>query len=161
MKRETFQILVGAAVLLVVPLLGFIFFSGDSRTKSTQGYELTASYNRVDGVSVGTSVVLAGVHVGKVTKLEFDAEEFQAILTFTIRNEIQLPEDTAALIVSDGLLGGKYIKLGVGGAEEMLQPGGSFEYVQDAVIVEVLLEKIVLWAEQRRKKAREKARNAK
>lgn len=161
MNRETTHILTGAAVLLMVPLLGFIFLSGDARTDSTKGYELTASYNRVDGVKIGTNVLLAGIPVGKVTKLAFDADEFQAILTFTIRDDIRLPNDTAALIISDGLLGGKYIKLSVGGAEEMLQPGDGFEYVQDSVIVEALLEKVVLWAEHRRLKAREKAKAAK
>jgi phospholipid/cholesterol/gamma-HCH transport system substrate-binding protein len=161
MNRETVHILTGAAVLLMAPLLGFIFFSGDARTESAKGYELTASYNRVDGVKIGTKVLLAGIPVGKVTALAFDAEEFQAILTFTIRDDIRLPIDTAALIVSDGLLGGKYIKLDVGGAEDMLEPDDGFEYVQDSVIVEALLEKVVLWAEQRRLKAREKAESAK
>jgi len=161
MNRETVHILAGAAVLLMVPLLGFVFFSSDARTDSANGYELTASYNRVNGVSIGADVLLAGVPVGKVTRLAFDAEEFQAILTFTIRDDIRLPRDTAALIVSDGLLGGKYIKLDVGGAEDMLQPGDGFEYVQDSIIVEALLEKIVLRAEQSRLKAREKAKGAK
>ena len=161
MKPETVHILTGAAVLLMAPLLGFIFFSGDARTESARGYDLSASYIRVDGVKIGTKVLLAGIPVGKVTKLAFDADEFQAILTFTIRDDIRLPTDTAALIVSDGLLGGKYIKLDFGGAQEMLQPGDGFEYVQDAVIVEALLEKVVLWAEQRRVKAREKARRVK
>ena len=161
MNRETVHILVGAAVLLMVPLLGFIFFSGDARTESAKGYDLTASYIRVDGVSIGTNVLLAGIPVGKVTKLAFDAAEFQAILTFTIRDDIRLPSDTAALIISDGLLGGKYIKLDVGGAEDMLQPGDGFEYVQDSVIVEELLEKVVLWAEQRRLKACKMAKGTK
>jgi len=161
MKRETVHILAGAAVLLMAPLLGFIFFSGDARTDSAKGYELSASYIRADGVKIGTKVLLAGIPVGKVTKLAFDADDFQAILTFTIRDDIRLPADTAALIVSDGLLGGKYIKLDIGGAQEMLRPGDGFEYAQDSVIVEARLEKVVLWAEQRRLKAREKARRAK
>ncbi len=155
MNRETLHILVGALLILTAPLLGYMFFSGDARTESTQGYELKARYNQVDGVSIGTNVLLAGVPVGKVTRLEFDAEEFQAILTFTIRDEIRLPQDTAALIASDGMLGGKHIKLDVGGAEAMLAPGAYFDYVQDSVIVEALLEKVILWAEERRAKAKE------
>ncbi|NKB60085.1 MAG: MCE family protein [Alphaproteobacteria bacterium] len=157
MNRETVHILVGAAVLLAAPLLLIVFFSGDARTSSADGYELTARYNRVDGVTIGTDVLLAGAPVGKVTQQEFDAETLQAVLTFTLRDDIQFPTDTAALIVSDGLLGGKFIKLDPGGAEEMLAPGDSFEYVQDAIIVEALLEKVVLWAEARRLEARKKA----
>ncbi|MEX2618161.1 MAG: MlaD family protein [Alphaproteobacteria bacterium] len=155
MNRETLHILVGAVLILAAPVLGYLFFSGDARTESTEGYNLTARYNQVDGVSIGTNVLLAGVPVGKVTRLEFDAEELQAVLTFTIHEHIRLPRDTAALIASDGMLGGKHIKLDVGGAEEMLAPGESFNYVQDSVIVEALLEKVILWAEERRDKAKE------
>jgi phospholipid/cholesterol/gamma-HCH transport system substrate-binding protein len=150
MSRETVHILVGAAVLLVAPLLLIVFFTGDARTGSAEGYELTARYNRVDGVTIGTDVLISGVPVGKVTKQEFDAETLQAVLTLTLRDDIQVPTDTAALIVSGGLLGGKFIKLDTGGAEEMLKPGDDFAYVQDAIIVEALLEKVVYWAEARK-----------
>ena len=157
MQRDTLHILVGAAVLLVAPLLLVGVFTGDARTGSTEGYELEARYNRVDGVTVGTDVLLAGAPVGKVTGLDFDPEFLQAVVIMTLRDDVRLPVDTAALIVSDGLLGGKFIKLDPGGAEEMLQPGDNFEYVQDAIIVEALLEKVVLWAEARRLEAKKRA----
>lgn len=156
MTRETVHILVGAAVLLAAPLLFLVFLTGDARTGSTEGFELKARYNRVDGVTVGTDVLLAGAPIGKVTRVDFDPELLQAILTMTLREDIKVPLDTAALIVSDGLLGGKFIKLEPGGAEQMLRPGDHFEYTQDAIIVEALLEKVVLWAEARRLEARRK-----
>lgn len=155
MKTETRHILVGAAVVVLMPLLAYVFFSGDARTESASGYELKGRFNQVDGVTIGTNVVLAGVPVGKVTRLDFDAEALQAILTFTIRDDIRIPDDSAAVIASDGMLGGKFVKLNIGGSEEMLAPGRSFDYVQDSVIVEALLEKVILWAESRREKARE------
>ena len=161
MNSETVDILVGAAVLLFAPLLFFIFLTDDARTGSANGYELEARYNRVDGVTIGTDVLLAGAPVGKVTQLDFDPELLQAVLTFTLRDDIKVPTDTAAIIVSNGLLGGKSIKLDPGGAEEMLQPGDSFEYVQDAIIVEALLEKVVLRAEAQRLEAKRKAKEVK
>ena len=127
MSRDTVHILVGAAVLLFAPLFFFIFLTGDARTGSAQGYVLEARYNRVDGVTIGTDVLLAGAPVGKVTRLEFDPEVLQAVVTMTLRDDIKVPTDTAAIIVSNGLLGGKFIKLDPGGAEEMLQPGDTFE----------------------------------
>ena len=161
MSRDTVHILVGAAVLLFAPLFFFVFLTGDARTGSAQGYALEARYNRVDGVTIGTDVLLAGAPVGKVTQLEFDPEVLQAVVTMTLRDDIKVPTDTAAIIVSNGLLGGKFIKLDPGGAEEMLQPGDTFEYVQDAIIVEALLEKVVLQAEARRLEAKRKAKEAK
>jgi phospholipid/cholesterol/gamma-HCH transport system substrate-binding protein len=149
---ETRNIWIGAAVCIIGPALLAIFFTGDVRTKQIQGYELTAHYNRVDGVSVGSKVLLAGIPVGQVMKQEFDAERQQAILTFLIQKDVKLPNETVAMIVSDGLMGGKFIKLDPGGGIDELQPGDVFTYVQDAVLVESLLEKIVLRAEAKRRK---------
>lgn len=152
MDRETQNIWIGAAVCVIVPVLLAVFFTGDVRTKQVQGFELTAYYNRVDGISVGAKVLLAGIQVGQVTRQEFDAEGQQAILTFLIRDGIKLPNDTVAMIVSDGLMGSKFIKLEPGGEIDLLQPGDVFTYVQDAVLVESVLEKIVLRAEASRRK---------
>ncbi|MBT5107238.1 MAG: MCE family protein [Rhodospirillaceae bacterium] len=161
MDRETQNIWIGAAVFVIVPVFLAVFFTGDVRTKQVQGFELTAHYNRVDGVSVGAKVLLAGIPVGQVRRLEFDAEGQQAILTFLIQDGIKLPNDTVAMIVSDGLMGGKFIKLEPGGEIDLLQPGDVFTYVQDAVLVESVLEKIVLRAESKRRKDRAKKDRAK
>jgi phospholipid/cholesterol/gamma-HCH transport system substrate-binding protein len=150
--RKTQHIWIGAAVFVIVPVLLAVFFTGDVRTKQTQGFELTAYFNRVNGIAVGDKVLLAGIQVGQVTQQKFDAEGQQAILTFLIQEGIKLPNDTVAMIVSDGLLGGKFIKLDPGGDLDTLQPGDVFTYVQDAVLVESLLEKIVLRAEAKRLK---------
>lgn len=154
MDRETEHIWIGAAVFVIVPVLLAVFFTGDVRTKQAQGYELTAHYNRVNGISVGAKVLLTGIQVGQVTQQKFDAEGQQAILTFLIQEGVKLPNDTVAMIVSDGLMGGKFIKLEPGGEMDILQPGDVFTYVQDAVLVESILEKIVLRAEAKRSKKR-------
>lgn len=158
MERETLNIWVGAAVLIIVPLLFFIFFTGDIRTQAASGYELQGRYSRVDGVAVGTKVLLTGIPIGQVTKLRFDPEDQQAVLTFSIRDGIKIPRDSVAMIVSDGLLGGKFIKVGVGGELENLNPGDSFGYIQDSVLIEPLLEKIVSDAERNRAKQQSKSK---
>ena len=71
-----------------------------------------------------------------------------------IRKDIELPIDSIALVISAGMLGGKYIKLEPGGETEVFSAGDYFEYVQGAVIFEELLQKIVLDAEGRRRKVK-------
>lgn len=60
-----------------------------------------------------------------------------------MREDVPLPEDTAAIIETAGLFGAKYIELQPGGALDNLAPGDSISYTQDAVILEELLAKIV------------------
>lgn len=83
MSRDTVHILVGAAVLLCAPLFFFVFLTEDAHTGSARGYALEARYNRIDGVTIGTDVLLARVSVGKATRLKFNPEVLRAIVTNT------------------------------------------------------------------------------
>ena len=152
---ETRNICIG----IFVVILGVAFLTYSSRggvEARAEGYELHAVYQGIDGVSVGTDVLLAGIKVGKVTALDYITEGHRVEITMRIRNDLQLPTDSVAMIISAGMLGGKYIKLEPGGEEEYLKSGAYFDYVQDAVIFEELLEKIVLDAEAKRKKLGQK-----
>ena len=154
MTLETRNILVG--IFIVILGVGLLVYSSRGGVESSaEGYELRAIYQGIDGVALGTDVLLAGIKIGKVTKLEYVADGHRAEISMRIRNEILLPTDSVAMIISSGMLGTKYIKLEPGGELENFEPGAYFEYVQDAVIFEELLEKIVLDAEGRRLRAKE------
>ena len=71
-KREGFaEILVGGIVFLLA--LSFIFYSvkttGLNKQLSKNNFILHASFASAQGISLGSEVVLAGVKVGKVTKI--------------------------------------------------------------------------------------------
>jgi phospholipid/cholesterol/gamma-HCH transport system substrate-binding protein len=61
----------------------------------------------------------------------------------TIPADIALPSDSAALIQSDGLLGGAYIQIQPGGSADNLVPGDEIEDVQGAVSLLQLMMKFV------------------
>ena len=153
MTLEIRNILVGSFVV-VVGALFLVFSSRGGVEASADGYELRAIYQSIDGVSVGTDVLLVGIKVGKVTGMKLVPDGHQAEIAMRIRSDIELPTDSIALIVSAGMLGGKYIKLEPGGETEVFAAGDYFEYVQGSVIFEELLEKIVLDAEGRRQRAK-------
>lgn len=153
MSRRGVHIALGAVVLAVLAGLIAASYRGGPGGAAA-GYPLIARYNSVDGVKPGTPVLLAGIQVGTVSGHDYEPSTHRAVLTFTIAQGVALPEDSVAKIVSEGLLGDKYIKIDAGGAPDMLRPGDEFEYVQDAVDMQEVLEKIVLNAEARRAEAR-------
>ena len=95
-------------------------------------------------------MLLAGLKVGAVAALRLDPATLKPSVILTIRRDVKLPADSAALILSDGVLGGKFVRVDPGSDEKMLAPGQRFGFQQDSVIVERLLEKIVRAAEARR-----------
>ena len=132
MKDNLVETLVGAAVLLVAGLFviyGYSVTEGDS----SDGYVLSAQFDRVDGLTVGSDVRMSGIKVGTVTGLSLDPESFYAQAEFTIAGDIELPDDTSAKITSEGLLGGNYVSLSPGGSEDALAAGDEILYTQGSV----------------------------
>ncbi len=140
-REHRAELIAGAAVMAVAA--GFLAFSMGGTFTPRSGYPLTASFPDVDGVEVGTEVRLAGVRVGRVTDVRLNPQTYLADAVLTIPDEIMLPTDSAALIQSDGLLGGAYILIQPGGAMENLAPGDEIEDVQGAVSLLQLMMKFV------------------
>jgi phospholipid/cholesterol/gamma-HCH transport system substrate-binding protein len=148
MKRGALEVVVGAVVCAVIALLVAGGMAGGLAAASG-GYTLTAKFDQADGLAVGNPVLLAGVEVGKVSAMRLDPKTLKPIVAFRFKEGIRIPRDSAAMILSDGVLGGKFIKIEPGVEDEYLKPGDRFEFVQDSVIVEELLEKIVNAADKR------------
>jgi len=144
MTDHTTEVLVGGAVLAAA--IGFFVYAGQitGATAGAGGAETySASFRSVEGVSVGTDVRLGGVKVGTVTAIELDPKTFRAITGFTVDSDIRLPEDTAVVIGSEGLLGGNFVELVPGGSPFDLDPGAEIEDTQSSVSLVNLLLKFV------------------
>jgi phospholipid/cholesterol/gamma-HCH transport system substrate-binding protein len=143
MAENTSEVIAGGAVLAVA--IGFLVYAGQSTGFSGGGdtYPLTASFRAVDGISVGTDVRLAGVKVGTITELNLNPQTFFADATVEIDQAIQLPDDSAILVSSEGLLGGNYIEIQPGGSAEVLAPGAEIEDTQGSVSLVTLLMRFV------------------
>lgn len=144
-KEETRNLKMGLSVLSIILLAFFaILFSRDEISHQGSGkyYPLYARFNRTDGLLVGDLVRLAGMDIGRVVDAKLD-KSFKAVLTLEINDEVKLPEDSSAAIVSSGIMGAKYIEIEPGGSEENLSPGSEFSYTQDAMVIEELIERII------------------
>lgn len=143
MASHTTEVVTGGAVLAIA--LGFFLYAGQI-TGFSGGVNATdywASFRSVEGVSVGTDVRLAGVKIGTVTVLDLNPVTFRADTHFTVVTGIELPEDTAVIIASEGLLGGSFVELLPGGSPFNLEPGAEIEDTQSSVSLLNLLMKFV------------------
>jgi phospholipid/cholesterol/gamma-HCH transport system substrate-binding protein len=143
MAEKVSEILAGGAVLAAAA--AFLVYAGQSTGFSgdSGSYPLTASFRSADGVSVGTDVRLAGVKVGTVTALALNPQTFYADATISVKNDVILPDDSAILISSEGLLGGNFVELIPGGSPDNLAPGEEIEDTQGSVSLITLLMKFV------------------
>ena len=154
MKPETRNMVVGGAVVLTLAASLFLSY-GASKIASDAAvnqYTLTATFNRIDGLSEGADIHMGGIPIGVVGPQSLDAD-YRAHVTLQINNGVKLPMDSSAAIHTDGLFGTKYVVIDPGGDEENFEAGDDITYTQDAVVVTDLLDLIIAQGKAQRIKA--------
>ncbi|GAA6207175.1 outer membrane lipid asymmetry maintenance protein MlaD [Cognatishimia sp. WU-CL00825] len=143
MSSQKTEIAVGGVVLAAA--LGFAVYMGQATgfAARTAGYELTASFRSIEGITVGTDVRLAGVKIGSVTDISLNPDTFRADAAISVQDNIILPDDSAIVIASEGLLGGNFVEVLPGGSPFNLEAGDEIEDTQGAVSLISLLLKFV------------------
>src|ERR1700678_1082666 len=87
---------------------------------------------------------MSGVQIGRVSKIDFDPQEYKAVVVMQINDKFnQIPTDSDASIYTQGLLGGKFIGLTAGGAETYLKNGDQIDFTQSAFVLENLIGQVL------------------
>lgn len=147
MQMRTIEIVVGTFLLagLISLAILAIRVSGFTVNPDQQTYTVMARFDNIGGLVVRSKVSIAGVVVGKVRTIELDQETFMARVELEIDASVnQIPIDSTAAILTDGLLGGKFIGLSIGAEEDVLQDGDEIYDTQSAIILEELIGKFLL-----------------
>jgi phospholipid/cholesterol/gamma-HCH transport system substrate-binding protein len=142
MKKNTLEMVVGlfmiigfAAFVYLALQLGEVSFLSRGKT-----YILKAEFDNVAGVKKGASVQVSGVEVGEVVGIELGKMDV-ALLSLQISNEVKVHIDSMASVKSQGIIGDKYILLGIGGDEKLFKPGDLIEETESSVDIESLISK--------------------
>ena len=142
MKKFDLELSVGIFVLAGIICLGYLsvklakmeIFSGD-------GYELYAVFSDVGGLKEGSSVLIAGMEVGRVKSIRM--EDYEAKVVLLIPHNIKIQEDAIAAIKTRGLIGEKYLVITPGGSETILKPGERIHETIPPVDIEELISNYV------------------
>jgi phospholipid/cholesterol/gamma-HCH transport system substrate-binding protein len=144
MAENITEVITGGAVLAVAA--GFLFYAGQVGGVGVgqSGLEnYSASFRSAEGIGIGTDVRLAGVKVGSVTDMVLDPATFRAETAFSLQSDVILPDDSAIVIASEGLLGGSFLEILPGGSAFNLEPGSEIADTQSSVSIVQLLLKFV------------------
>ena len=143
MKRSVVETALGAFIILVAILFLMFSYKTANVGAGSDGYEVMANFSGIGGLKPGDDVQISGVKVGTVSAVELDEETYLARVRMMVDSKVKLPYDTAALISSESLLGGKYLALEPGADEEFIGDGGLIEYTQAPQNLEQLLGQFI------------------
>ena len=130
-------------IITILILLNLIFTEKKISDGNVNNY--FATFNKVDGVSVGTDVVISGIKVGEVNKV-FVQDNYPQILINVDKN-LRISDDSSVSIQTDGLFGKKFLLIEIGGNDSYLKNGEKFSFSEDSIVIEEILGKIILIGE--------------
>jgi phospholipid/cholesterol/gamma-HCH transport system substrate-binding protein len=142
MSTRTIEIAVGlfvaaglaALFMLAMKVSNLANYTGDD------GYVILARFDNIGGLKVRSPVAASGVRVGQVTGIEYDSGGYEARVTMSIDPQYdKFPTDTAASVLTSGLLGEQFIGLQPGAEEEYLMAGSEIELTQSALVLEQIV----------------------
>ena len=142
LKRNFLEIFLGALVLFSALL--FLLFSlkfTTFRDSTNSDFTIVAEFTSADGLKIGTDVKIAGVKVGLVSDIYLNSEDFLAVVTLKLSKNLSIPDDSEAVIITEGLIGQKYISLNIGGSPSSLSEGETLLYSQGSIDIINLFQK--------------------
>lgn len=132
-------VMIGAAAILFLALKAGNLLS----LNFEDSYEVTARFDNIGGLKKGAAVKSAGVVVGRVAAIGFDATTYQASVRLDVEKRFTFPKDSSAKILTAGLLGEQYIGIEPGAEEKLLAAGDRITSTQSAVVLENLISQFL------------------
>ena len=142
MRRFDIELAVGLFIIAGIVCLGYLSIRvGQLEIVGGKGYDIYAVFSNSGGLKPGSSIMIAGVPVGKVKKVSLDNYQARAVLS--LEKNVEIQEDAVASIKTKGLIGEKYVDITPGASETIIPPGGRIRETLPAVDVEQLISNYV------------------
>lgn len=147
MKKEVKVGLFAIAVLLVGWGVARMLKGAEIFSNS---YTYYAYYTQVGGIQPASHVMISGVKVGSVVDVKLNEDPSKGVeLTLSIDKQYRIPTDSKAEIFSDGLMGGKAVKILYGSSTEFTPNKGTIQSKESVDLMDMasteltgLLEKV-------------------
>ncbi|AFB31350.1 MULTISPECIES: outer membrane lipid asymmetry maintenance protein MlaD [spotted fever group] len=143
MQQNIIETIIGFVVLIIALLFLIFAYKTGSSITSSKGYQVTAHFQSAEGIVVGSDVMISGIKIGSVKKITLDPNSFYASVYLNINDEVKIPKDSKAQVVTSGLLGGKYISIVPGNDDDNLAANEEIKYTQSTINIESLINKII------------------
>ena len=134
----------GVGLFIIAGLICLAYLSvklGDVNLTGTKDYVVKARFSNIGGLKEGSDVEIAGVKIGKVSKISLD--NYQASVDMLIAPDVKIQEDSIASIRTQGIIGDNYIKISPGGASEYIKANGLMTETESSIDIESLISKYI------------------
>ena len=128
-------------VIALVALYASIkFLKGEDLFNSRRSFcTVTGS---VEGLTVTSPVYIRGLKVGSIEKIEYNIQTDSFAITFNVKSEYKVADNSVAEIYSSDILGGKSLRIALGNSPETAKAGDTLECTTVPDMMSLLSEEI-------------------
>jgi phospholipid/cholesterol/gamma-HCH transport system substrate-binding protein len=140
-ERKRLEFSVGIFLIIGVACLGYLALTLGNLGFGRNSYEVSASFSTVSGLKPKAQVMMAGVVIGEVQRIQL--QDAHAEIIMSINRHVILEEDSIASIKTMGIIGDKYVTITPGASDTYIQNGGKIRETQPPLDIESLISKFI------------------
>ena len=135
MKKE---LKIGIFVISVLVVSFFVLNYLRGEDIFTREYEIVSRYDNVEGLVASAPVFIKGYKAGKVTEVSYDSVEGDFVVTCSVSNDFEVPDDSRMVIYSIDIMGGKGVKIDMGTSSTLVSDGDTLAPLFEAGLMDSL-----------------------
>lgn len=142
MTSRKIEVLVGLFVAAAIAAFFMLAMSVSNMSSYGGGesYLIKANFDNIGGLKIRSPVAAGGVRIGRVVDIAYDSENYEAVVSMEVEAQYnKFPLDTAASILTSGLLGEQFVGFEPGAEEDFLKDGDVIDLTQSALVLEQVI----------------------
>ena len=143
MNKINTEFVLGLLILIISIISIFYYSSKVNLLNKIETFQINSSFFDIGNTNIGNDVKINGVKVGEVLDIKLDQETYMAIITSSVDNSIQIPDDSVFKISNNGFIGSSYIEIQLGNSEELLKNNDYSVNNIDAVSLEEIINNFI------------------
>lgn len=150
MQKNYIESFLGFCIVILTCALLWVFFERNNVRTHEDQLSVVAYFQNVAGISKGTDVKLGGVKVGRVLEIKLDPESLTPFLVIGLSKAYKIPTDSSFAIKSEGIMGGKFVSVEIGPADDTVKEGQLFYNNQSSLDLESIVSQVVFGGEKKK-----------
>ncbi len=142
-KKINIEFILGLFILIISIICIFYYSSKINLFNKIETFQINSSFFDIGNVNIGNDVKIKGVKVGEVSGISLDQENYMAIITSSIYENIKIPINSIFKISNNGFIGSPYIEIQLGESEVLLKNNDYTNDNIDAVSLEEIINNFI------------------
>ena len=142
-KKINIEFILGLLILITSIIFIFYYINKINIFNKVESFKINSSFFDIGNMNIGNDVKINGVKVGEVSSISLDTDTYMAIITTSVEESINIPNDSVFKISNNGFIGSPYIEIQLGNSGVPLKNNDYSINNIDAISLEEIINNFI------------------